>query len=153
MTDIQGALGCAQMERAHWIIAERSRRARLYDEMLASAEWLGIPGVPDGYVHGYQAYVCLFRPEEPNLRNVERLSRQRNDLMARLEAKRIATRQGTHAPVIQGYYAEKYGLLPEQFPNAYLADRLSLTLPLYVQMTEAEQEFVVKELKQTYGEL
>ncbi|MFX0196184.1 MAG: DegT/DnrJ/EryC1/StrS family aminotransferase [Candidatus Hodarchaeota archaeon] len=150
MTDIQGALGCAQMERAQWIIAERSRRAQIYDEMLASVEWLEMPGVPDGYVHGYQAYVCLFRPEEPNLGNVERLYRQRNDLMVRLEAKRIATRQGTHAPVIQGYYAEKYGLLPEQFPNAYLADRLSLTLPLYVQMTEAEQAQVIRELQKNF---
>ncbi len=69
--------------------------------------------------------------------------------MMRLEEKGIATRQGTHAPVIQGYYVEKYKLRPEQFPNAYLADRLSLTLPLYVQMTEAEQEMVINELKKT----
>jgi len=64
----------------------------------------------------------------------------------RLEAKGIATRQGTHAPVVLGYYAEKYGLRPEQFPNAYLADRLSLALPLYPQMTEVEQNRVVTEL-------
>lgn len=153
MTDIQGALGCAQMGRAAWILAERSRRARIYDEMLTKTEWLEMPVVPDGYVHGYQAYVCLFRPEEPNLENVERLNRQRNELMARLEEKGIATRQGTHAPVIQGYYAEKYGLRPQEFPNAYVADRLSLTLPLYVQMTEAEQALVISELEKTYREL
>lgn len=35
MTDIQGALGCAQMDRADWIIQERSRRAKKYDENLA----------------------------------------------------------------------------------------------------------------------
>jgi dTDP-4-amino-4,6-dideoxygalactose transaminase len=72
--------------------------------------------------------------------------------MMRLEEKGIATRQGTHAPVIQGYYVEKYRLRPEQFPNAYLADRLSLTLPLYVQLTEAEQVLVVNELKRTFEE-
>jgi len=54
--------------------------------------------------------------------------------------------------VIQGYYVEKYHFHPEQFPNAYLADRLSLTLPLYVQMTMAEQEFVVNELKHAFEE-
>ena len=152
MTDIQGALGCVQIKRAEWILAERSRRARLYDEMLVRVEWLEMPVVTDGYVHGYQAYVCLFRPEEPNLDNVMRLNRQRNELMARLEIKGIATRQGTHSPVLQGYYAEKYGLLPEQFPNAYIADKLSLTLPLYVQMTEAEQALVIGELKKTFQE-
>jgi dTDP-4-amino-4,6-dideoxygalactose transaminase len=148
MTDIQGALGCAQMERAEWILAERSRRALLYDEMLVEVVWLETPVVPDGYVHGYQSYVCLFRPEEPTLGNVNRLHQQRNELMMRLEAKGIATRQGTHAPVILGYYAEKYGLRPERFPNAYVADRLSLTLPLYAQMTDAEQDLVCQSLQE-----
>lgn len=153
MTDIQGALGCAQMGKAQWILAERSRRARLYDETLAKVKWLAMPVEPEGYIHGYQAYVCLFQSEEPKLGNVDRLNRQRNKLMMRLEEKGIATRQGTHAPVIQGYYAEKYGLRSEQFPNAYIADRLSLTLPLYVQMIEDEQALVVSELQKTFEEL
>lgn len=153
MTDIQAALGCAQMERAKWILTERSRRASLYDEMLADVEWLQTPVVPEGDVHAYQAYVCLFRPEEPTLDKVVQLHRRRNDLMARLEAKGIATRQGTHAPVLLGYYSKKYNLRPEQFPNAYLADRLSLTLPLFAQMTEEEQETVVVEMRHTFEEL
>ena len=148
MTDIQGALGCVQMERAAWILAERVSRARLYDDMLTDMPWLKTPEVPDGYVHGYQAYVCLFCPKEPTLDNVEQLHQQRNKLMLRLEAKGIATRQGTHAPVILGYYAQKYGLRPEQFPKAYLADRLSLTLPLYAQVTDAEQGLVCQSLRE-----
>jgi dTDP-4-amino-4,6-dideoxygalactose transaminase len=150
MTDIQGALGCAQMERAEWILGERTARARFYDEALGGVEWLDTPTVPAGYRHGYQAYVCLFRPEEPTLRNAARLHEQRNELMMALEGQGISTRQGTHAPVIQGYYAEKYGLRPEQFPHSYLADRLSLTLPLFPQMTEAEQSLVCESLQATY---
>ena len=153
MTDIQGAIGCAQIKKAEWILAERSKRAQLYDEMLRGVEWLEPPIVDEGFVHGYQAYVCLFRPEEATLDNVTSLNRQRNELMAKLETKGIATRQGTHAPVIQGYYADKYGLQPEQFPNAYIADRVSLTLPLYVQMTESEQDLVISELKNNFQEL
>ena len=150
MTDIQGALGCAQMERAKWILAERRRHARSYDEMLAEVGWLQRPVVPEDYIHGYQAYVCLFKPEEPTLDTVAQLHERRNGLMARLEARGIATRQGTHAPVILGYYAEKYTLRPEQFPNAYIADRLSLTLPLYAQMTGEEQEFVCRGLRDAF---
>ena len=150
MTDIQGALGCAQMDRAKWILEERSKRAHLYNEMLQGIEWLELPEVPDGYIHGYQAYVCLFRPEHPTEKNVERLHHERNDLMLRLDKKGIATRQGTHAPVIQRYYIEKYHFRPEQFTKAYLADRLSLTLPLYVQLTESEQALVVSELQKGF---
>ncbi len=147
MTDLQGALGCAQMERASAILAARSSLARRYDEILSDLNWLDTPAVPAGHVHGYQAYVCWFHPEPPSLATAEGLHRRRNALMARLEAKGISTRQGTHAPVLLDYYAQKYELRPEHYPNAYLADRLSLTLPLFPQMTDAEQDLVRQELR------
>jgi perosamine synthetase len=150
MTDIQGALGCEQMKRAEWILSERRARARTYDELLREVEWLQTPQVPEGYVHGYQAYVCMFQPETPTLANVERLHQQRNEIMMQLEDQGIATRQGTHAAAIQDYYAQKYDLHPQQFPNAYLADRLSLTLPLFVQMTEVEQKQVLDSLQSLF---
>lgn len=147
MTDLQGALGCAQMDRAPWIIERRTALAARYDALLADIEWLRAPAVPEGYTHGYQAYVCLFRPDEPTLENVDRLNAQRNDLLMQLEAEGISTRQGTHAPVLLDLYAKKYGLRAEDFPNATLADRLTLTLPLYPQMTEAAQDRVVARLR------
>ncbi|MCA9876922.1 MAG: DegT/DnrJ/EryC1/StrS family aminotransferase [Thermomicrobiales bacterium] len=152
MTDIQGALGCVQMDRAPAILAARTTAAQRYDELLADTSWLRPPVTPAGYEHGYQAYVSLYCPEEPAMTNVERLHQRRNSLMAALERRGIATRQGTHVAALQGFYAEKYQLRPEQFPNAYLADRLSLTLPLYPQMSADDQEFVVEMLK-TSGEL
>lgn len=150
MTDIQGALGCAQLDRARWILAQRAYFAKRYDKLLADLDWLKKPVVTEGYVHGYQSYVCLFCPETTTLDNVEELHQRRNKLMIKLEEKGIATRQGTHAPVILGYYAKKYGLNARQFPVAYIADRLSLTLPLYPQMTETEQDLVYRCLRECY---
>jgi dTDP-4-amino-4,6-dideoxygalactose transaminase len=146
MTDIQGAIGCAQLDRADWIMGERRRQARRYDEALGGLDWLDVPSVPAENVHGYQAYVCLYRPEEPTLQASRALHERRNALMLTLEDRGIATRQGTHAPVTQTYYREKYGLAEEDFPNAVIAERLSLTLPLYPAMTEDEQDFVIEEL-------
>jgi perosamine synthetase len=147
MTDIQGALGSAQMDRADELIEARRQRAARYDELLADVDWLAAPVAPEGCVHGYQAYVCLFRPEDPTLDNVDRLHAQRNALMSRLEQRGIATRQGTHSPILAPLYARRYGLDPADFPNSLVADRLSLTLPLYAQMTDAEQDAVVAELR------
>jgi dTDP-4-amino-4,6-dideoxygalactose transaminase len=147
MTDIQGALGCAQMNRAEAVLQARRERAARYDALLADVAWLALPQVPGGMVHGYQAYVCLFRPAEPTLTNVDELGERRNALMARLEAEGIATRQGTHAPVTQGFYRSKYNLRREGFPRAAIAERLSLALPLYPQMTDAEQDRVVAALR------
>lgn len=146
MTDLQAAVGCAQMDRAAWIGEERTRVAREYDHALAGLEWLATPHVPSDYAHGYQAYVCLFQPEAPSMANVDRLHDWRNRVMARLESRGIATRQGTHAPTLQGYYRNKYGIAPGDFPRATIADRLSLALPLYPGMTPEEQAYVVAEL-------
>jgi dTDP-4-amino-4,6-dideoxygalactose transaminase len=142
MTDVQGALGCAQMERADWILAERRRRAGLYDEALAGVDWLRTPAVPAGNVHGYQSYCCLFAPEEPTLAASRRLQELRDTVMARMEQRGVSTRQGTHAPALTSLY----GNPDEAFPQAAVAERLTLALPLYPDMTDAEQELVVTEL-------
>jgi perosamine synthetase len=147
MTDIQGALGSVQMDRAADLIEARRRLAVRYDALLAGVAGLRTPVVPEGYGHGYQAYVCLYAADEARLGRMDELHARRNELMLRLEEEGIATRQGTHAPILQEYYAGKYGLRPEDFPNASLADRLTLALPLYPQLTDAEQERVVERLR------
>src|SRR5205085_3480631 len=140
------ALGCAQLQRGHWILEQRARRAAMYTEMLDGVEWLQTPKAPPGFTHGWQAYVCLFRADEPTLANVGRLSERRNRIMEGLEEAGIAVRQGSHAPVNTDYYASRYQLRPEDFPGAYLAEQLSLALPLYPDLTDSDQERVVGEL-------
>jgi dTDP-4-amino-4,6-dideoxygalactose transaminase len=153
MTDIQGALGSVQMDRAEGILDERRRRAGLYDEALGGVDWLDTPIVPQGLVHGYQAYVCLFRPEEPTFDRVHELNARRNALMAELERRGVSTRQGTHSPILTGFYARRYDLRPEDFPSSILADRLSLALPLFPQLTDAEQETVIGELQAVFDSM
>jgi dTDP-4-amino-4,6-dideoxygalactose transaminase len=84
-------------------------------------------------------------------KNVDDLHRRRNELMARLEEQGVATRQGTHAACLQRFYVERYGLAPkDEFFNSYAADRLSLALPLFPQLTEEEQDAVVAALAEAY---
>jgi dTDP-4-amino-4,6-dideoxygalactose transaminase len=143
LTDIQAALGCAQMERVDWILQRRREVAARYDAELAGLDWLRTPAVPEGHTHAYQAYVCLFAPEEPSPANITSLRERRDAVMAELEAAGIATRQGTHSPVLQDLYRDRYELAPEAFFNSWAADWLTIALPLYPQMTEAEQSTVI----------
>jgi dTDP-4-amino-4,6-dideoxygalactose transaminase len=150
MTDLQAALGCAQMDRADEILDERRRRAAIYDDQLRNLDWLVTPSTPEDNVHGYQSYVCLFRPEEPTLENLDRLGERRNRVMAEMEDRGIATRQGTHAAALTAYYAGKYGIARDQFPRSAIAERLSLALPLFPDMTDEEQELVISELRRAF---
>jgi perosamine synthetase len=150
MTDLQGAVGSAQMDRLRWILEQKRRLALRYDQEVSKLGWLRPPITPLNYVHGYQAYVCLFQPEEPTLGNVIKLNKRRNEIMDRLEAAGVSTRPGTHAVHMLSYYREKYGIKPQDYPNAYLADQLTITLPLYPQMTEEEQDYIIETLREAF---
>jgi dTDP-4-amino-4,6-dideoxygalactose transaminase len=151
MTDIQGALGVAQMEKSAAIMAGRREAAARYDQALAGIEWLQLPFRHPDYVHGFQSYVCVFQPETPTLENCATLFERRNAIMAALETRGIITRQGTHAPPHLHYYAEKYGIRPADCPTSYLAERVTITLPLYAGMTAEETARVVDELQAEYA--
>ena len=154
LTDLQAALGVAQMRRAAEIIAARIARAERYNQILKKEEWFKTPETPGGYIHSYQSYVGLLQPRndawkarEINFHQVLRLNEKRNQIMEQLGAKGIAVRQGTHAVHMLGYFQKKYRLKPEDYINSFIAERLSITLPLYVQMTDEEQDYVIQELK------
>ncbi len=163
MTDMQGALGVCQMQKAAYIMNGRRRVAAQYDEVLNNAsvgdecerklcEYLIPPHIPGNYKHGYQSYVCIFTNGE-NLSNltkeqIDTINVKRNMFMGKLEAKGIATRQGTHAVHTLGYYKERHKLKDEDCLMSYAADRLSIALPLYAQMSDEEFTYVINNIRE-----
>lgn len=143
MTDLQGSLGSAQMDRADDIVFERSRIAEKYDNAFANLDWLKTPPNKVGYAHGYQSYACLFEPEVINENSVSRINGIRNSWMDKLQKDGVSTRPATHAVHMLSYYKDKYGIKPTDFPNSYAADHCSLSLPLFHGMKEDEQDFVI----------
>lgn len=149
MTDIQGAIGLEQVKKLDYIIEEKIKRAALYNELIkAQLPELITPMVPEGYFHTYQSYVCMLDIEKLGLTSIKEGGEFRNILLQRLEDKGIATRQGTHAVHMLGYYRNTYGYVPEDYPNAYACDHLSITLPLYIQMSDEEQRLVVQTMRE-----
>ncbi|MFZ5979598.1 MAG: DegT/DnrJ/EryC1/StrS family aminotransferase [Candidatus Zixiibacteriota bacterium] len=151
LTDIQGALGVNQMNKVETVLRGRQEAARRYYQLLETVPELVPPVVPEKYHHAYQSFVCLYRPdniEKPSRKEIDRLNRDRNRLMAHLESRGISVRQGTHAVHTLGYYQNKYGLADFDFPFAYLADRLTITLPLYYDLSEPEQKRVVSTIRE-----
>jgi perosamine synthetase len=150
MTDIQGSIGMEQMKKLSWIISKRSEKAKKYNDELKDINWLQSPYVPEGYKHSYQSYVTLVRnPELKQLtpEAIQELNRFRNRVMAELAEKDIATRQGTHAIHTLNYYKTRYNIKDVDYLSSLAADRLSIVLPLYPQMTNEEQEYVIEQIK------
>lgn len=150
MTDLQGAIGVSQIKKAARILEGRKKIARLYDIELQGMPDLIIPHVPKKFIHSYQSYVCFFASDlsKLSLKMVQKLNIHRNDFMMRLEKNGVSVRQGTHAVHTLGYYKNKYRLKDSDYFNSFAADRLSISLPVYAQMTKEEFGYVVSTIKQ-----
>lgn len=146
MTDLQAALGVAQMKRADAILDERRALAARYDAAFAGLPWLRTPAKPAGTTHGYQSYPCLFQPEPVTAANVLQINAARNAWMDALLKAGISTRPATHAVHMLAFYSQKYGLSREDFPNAWAANDCSISLPLFHGMSVAEQDHVIAQV-------
>jgi dTDP-4-amino-4,6-dideoxygalactose transaminase len=138
LSDIQAAVGVAQMGKLDGLLCERRRRAERYSTLLADCQQLALPNrAGDIAGHTYQSYVVRIADGD---------RRRRNDVMVRLAERDIETRPGTHAVHRLGYYARKYGHQPEDFPHASLGEDTTITLPLFPAMTDEDQDQVVEAL-------
>lgn len=144
MTDIQGALGSNQMDRANEIIKERRRLARKYNDSFRDLNWLQTPYEPKKYQHGYQSYPSLFLPEEIQSGKTKEVHLKRNAWMEELQKSGISTRPATHAVHMLNFYEKKYNLKPEDFPNARIANDCSISLPLFHGLSDDEQNYVIE---------
>lgn len=139
MTDLQGAVGLVQLAKLDSFIAERQRWADYYREQLADLQWLRMPVFPEEGAHAWQAFVTYVDPAKAPM--------ARNEIMERLQAAGIATRPGTHAVHMLGYYKERFGIRADDYPGARDCDGNTMAIPLHNRMTEADYQYVVQTIK------
>jgi perosamine synthetase len=132
LSDIQAAVGVAQMGKLQNLLDERRRLALNYSKSLSDITEI-IPPVDDPG-HTYQSYVV--RLADPD-------RKYRNRIMKQLALAGIQTRPGTHAVHRLGYYSKKYGPIKGHFPHAEEAEDNSITLPIFPGMKEVQQEEVL----------
>jgi dTDP-4-amino-4,6-dideoxygalactose transaminase len=138
MTDLQGAIGLVQLAKMDRYIDERQKWAEFYACELRDVPWLRVPAMPAGSRHGWQSHVCIVDEKKAGM--------SRNEIMDRLMQRGVNTRPGTHAVHMLGYYREKFGLRPEDFPASRDCDRLSMAIPLHNRMSEDDYRYVVQAL-------
>lgn len=138
LSDIQAAVGVAQMRKLDKLVADRRASARYYTEQLREMNDLILPVAGDAEGHSYQSYV---------IRIAEGGRTRRNAIMAFLAEANMQTRPGTHAVHRLGYYRNKYGIAAEAFPNAVTAEDTTITLPIVPFMGHSEQDRVIQTLR------
>jgi dTDP-4-amino-4,6-dideoxygalactose transaminase len=139
MTDLQGAVGLVQLGKLDQFIEERDRWASFYRSELEQIPWLRMPSMPIDGRHAWQAFVTYVDPKTSPL--------PRNEIMARLQEAGVATRPGTHAIHLLGYYRDRFGFAANDYPGALDCDANTMAIPLHNRMTREDYEYVVSTLK------
>ena len=147
LTDIQASIGVTQMHRAQKILMERKKLAENYNHSLIDLNFFGLPIFDNIYEHGYQSYPCLYDKNRIDIKTVSKINKSRNYFMDKLQESGVSTRPATHAVHMLKYYREKYNLVPEDFPNAYIANDCSISFPLFNGLSNIEQDFVISTVR------
>jgi perosamine synthetase len=138
MTDIQASIGLVQIRRLDELLKIRVAKADRYGRELADLKKVRTPYTPPYATHTYQSY-CLDLDA----------SIDRDDLMARLLRRGVATRRGVMASHLEKVYRDRVGKV--SLPITEQKARSTMLIPLFATMTDDEQTYVIESLREELG--
>jgi len=132
MTDVAAAIGIVQMDRIEDFITERRYLASRYASMLGDIEQIELPLEPKDYRHVFQSYTIRI------------LSNHSQVFIMNEMAKSLVATRRVIACHLEGHYRRgNPGLF---LPESEEACHRTLLLPMFVGLSESEQDHVVKSL-------
>jgi UDP-4-amino-4,6-dideoxy-N-acetyl-beta-L-altrosamine transaminase len=141
LTDIQAALGTSQMRRVDEFVARRRELADRYDEMLAGLP-VTVPWRDPDAASAWHLYVIRLQ--------LDAIDRSRRDVFESLREAGIGV-QVHYIPVhLQPYY-RALGFSPGDFPEAEAYYEEAISIPMYADLSRADQETVVRCLEAALG--
>ena len=139
MTELQAALGVAQMSRLPDIVASRRLNAGALTEGLAGIEGITLPSEPPGRTHVYHQYTIRVSSEA-------RITRDR--LAARLRGEGIECGVYYPRPVFDyACFAAEPRVGAPSTPAAAAAGREVLSLPVHPQLTEHDVSRILEAMR------
>lgn len=137
MTDLQAAIGREQLRRIPEIVARRRRLADKYCDRLRRVVGLELPMEPAWARSNWQSF-CVRLPAGADQRSV----------MQSLLDRGVSTRRGVMNIHLEGAYAEPGGSRRgSELDRSVAAQRGSIILPLYHQMSYADVDYVADTLE------
>jgi perosamine synthetase len=139
MTEMQSALGIAQLRRIDELLSKRENVARVYSRLLQAVKRVHPLGEIRGTTRSWFVYVILLD---------ERFSReQRDDLLERLRLQGIGCSNYFPPIHLQPFYASTFGYRKGDFPVAESISDRTVALPFYGNLTEQDIAYVVRTLR------
>lgn len=121
LPDVLAAIGRVQLTKAQHFLEERKAIAAVYDEAFGEIANLGIP--PHGEGHAWHLYSLRTRTDRGGV--------DRDTFVEQLAEKGIGASVHFIPLHTMPYYAERYNLTPESFPQASAMFEQTLSLPIW----------------------
>src|SRR5213593_2201907 len=135
-TDVQAAIGVAQLEKLDRILELRTQAAQRYGELLEDVDRVEAPA-PDDADRRRSWFVYVVKLDE---------ALDRNALMDALRRGGVATAEYVPCIHLQPYMRERFGFAPGLCPVAEDTSSRTLALPFFTQIDASDQHRVVEVL-------
>jgi dTDP-4-amino-4,6-dideoxygalactose transaminase len=135
MTDVQAAMGVAQLRKLDRFQARRREIVAAYTAAFQEVDALEVPVERPEVEHAWHLYVLRLR--------LGAIRIGRDQFIKELTALNIGTSVHFIPIHLHPYYQQKYQYQPNQFPVAYQAYQRMLSLPLHPMLTDADVSDVV----------
>jgi UDP-4-amino-4,6-dideoxy-N-acetyl-beta-L-altrosamine transaminase len=139
ITDIQAALGISQLDRIDPFVRRRRDLAARYDHLLAGLP-VTLPGRAAECESSWHLYVIRLQPGK--------MRRTHKEVFEALRGAGIGVNLH-YIPVHTQPYYQRLGFKVGDFPEAERYYSEAITLPLFYEMSEADQDRVVQELRRS----
>ena len=143
LSEIHAIIGLEQMNKIDWILSERRRVARTYDEKLRGAEGVELIKIPTNVESSYYKYIVYLK--EGVGRDYVK-DKMKNEYGVELTGEVYA--DPCHSqPVFKKYPEMMLNKEGDRFPGAEYVCNRHICLPLYPGLTEEEVSYVIESLK------
>lgn len=133
LSNILSAVGLEQLNEVEILLSRRRELAANYVKLLSKYENVKIPAIVEGGVHSYQSF-CVF---------VE----GRDNIMQQMRAENVEVQIGTYSlHMHKAFNTGGLVRLHGTFEGSKDAFKKCLTLPLYHDLTNEQQEYIVEKL-------
>ena len=150
MTDLQAGVALAQLGKLEQFVEARCQQADFYAQALGGLDNLALPIAGGDARPNWQSYVVRLQPEwlDPKSeQSIAKLKELRNAVIEFAHENGVQLRASSPAFAEFGYYQDRYGLRPMDFPVSFLAASASLALPIFPGLGVEEQQVVVDVVK------
>ncbi|MCS6943765.1 MAG: DegT/DnrJ/EryC1/StrS family aminotransferase [Geminocystis sp.] len=131
-TDINSALGLAQLRKIDWMRERRAQIAQQYNRAFCNTSYITPLRIKTDRDTSWHLYVIKVN--------------NRDELMENLRQEGIGVSVHFIPVHMHSYYRAKYGYKNEDYPVANKVFQMSLSLPIYPQMKQEEVDYVIEKV-------